>query len=423
MELLASILNAFTSLGATVVLPFIMFFLGLIFRLGFSKSFKSALTIGIGFIGINLIIGYFWGAVSPVAIAFSEMTGNRLSMLDIGWPAAAAVAWGSIAAPVIVIGALVVNFVMIKLKWTKTLNVDIWNFWGPMLYGQIVISHTKSLIAGIITAIAILVILNLLADRTQKHMYDYYQIPGVTIPHLFSQSAGIVAYPVNYLLDRIPGINSINWTPQNIKQKLGVFGEPMSIGLILGAAMAIIAGFDYRGILTTSLGLAGSMVLLPKMVAILMEGLVPFANGVSSYMTEKLDGHEVYIGMDTAIMLGDPANLVTAVLLIPITILIALILPGNKALPMADLPALVYMTVIGVGLTKGNVFRSVIIGIPIVIALLWTATYLGPEITTLAGEVGFDVPEGAVTITSIATGSSWIGVAVQKVMDIIAGIF
>ncbi|MPN64403.1 hypothetical protein SDC9_212175 [bioreactor metagenome] len=90
---------------------------------------------------------------------------------------------------------------------------------------------------------------------------------------------------------------------------------------------------------------------------------------------------------------------------------------------MADLPALVYMTVIGVGITKGNVFRSVIIGIPIVIALLWTATYLGPEITTLAGEVGFDVPEGAVTITSIATGSSWIGVAVQKIMDIIGGIF
>ena len=50
------ILNFILGLGSTVMLPIIIFVFGLIMRAGFSKSFKSGVTIGIGFTGINLVI-------------------------------------------------------------------------------------------------------------------------------------------------------------------------------------------------------------------------------------------------------------------------------------------------------------------------------------------------------------------------------
>ena len=44
-----SIIQALLDMGAVVVLPIIIFILGLIFRLRAKDAFKSGLTIGIGF--------------------------------------------------------------------------------------------------------------------------------------------------------------------------------------------------------------------------------------------------------------------------------------------------------------------------------------------------------------------------------------
>jgi PTS system galactitol-specific IIC component len=262
-----------------------------------------------------------------------------------------------------------------------------------------------------------------LADKTQKIMYDYFQIPGVSIPHLFTQSAGLIAFPVNWLLDRIPGINKINLDPENIQKKMGIVGEPMILGLVIGAVLALIARLPYQQVLTTGMGLAASMVLLPRMVSILMEGMVPVSEAASEFMTKKFEGREIYIGMDSAIMLGDPVNLTTAVLLIPIAILLAVVLPGNKVLPLVDLPSIVYMTVVAVGLTKGNLFRSVLIGIPMLCATLWTATAMAPYVTVLAREVGFDIPAGTTAISSLSTGYYWFPYLIQEVITKISSIF
>ena len=63
------ILNFILGLGSTVMLPIIIFVFGLIMRAGFSKSFKSGVTIGIGFTGINLVITLLTDQLGPVAQA------------------------------------------------------------------------------------------------------------------------------------------------------------------------------------------------------------------------------------------------------------------------------------------------------------------------------------------------------------------
>lgn len=411
-----AILEFLTGVGPMVFLPIIFTLLGLLFRQKVGKALRAGLTIGIGFAGINLVIGFFWNAVAPVVEALVGAYGFHLDIIDLGWPAAASVAWGSPIAPVIVLAVLVVNFIMLALKLTKTMNIDIWNFWGPILLGQITYHSTGKAVLGVVTAVLIMILNLILADKTQKLLFNYFKMPGVSITHVFTQNAGLIAFPVNWLIDRIPGINKININSGQIQEKYGVIGEPMIIGLIIGIVLSAIARMGLQTVLVTGVSLAASMVLLPKMVGILMEGLVPLSESAQAFMSKRFAGRELYIGMDSAIMIGDPANIATAVLLVPIALLIALVLPGNRTLPLADLPSLLYMTVIAVAITKGNIFRSVIIGIPMLCATLWTATAMAPAVTALARNIGFPIPEGLTEITSVATGYYWISYLIQEVV-------
>jgi PTS system galactitol-specific IIC component len=411
------VFDVLTQLGPVVMLPIIITLFGLLFRLSFGKALRAGVTIGVGFAGINIVIGYFWGAIAPVAEALAKNTGSTLTVIDLGWPSAAAVVWGSSFAPIMALALLGANVLMLVLNWTKTLNVDIWNFWGVMLLGQIAYYHTQSVGAAIMVSVIVMVLVIFLADRTRNLLYDYFQTPGVSLPHVFTQCAGLIAYPVNWLLDRIPGINKINWSPGNIQKKYGVIGEPLMIGLVVGAVLSAVARMPYQTILTTAMSLAASMVLLPRMVSILMEGLVPIADAANEFMQKKFAGREVYIGMDSAIVLGETANLTTAVLLIPIAIVLAIILPGNKTLPLADLPAIGYMTIISVALCRGNLFRTLVIGTVTLVAVLWTATAMAPAVTVLARQVGFAIPEGTNIITSFCTGMYWFGYLIQEAIS------
>ena len=89
----------------------------------------------------------------------------------------------------------------------------------------------------------------------------------------------------------------------------------------------------------------------------------------------------------------------------PIAIVIALILPGNRMLPLGDLPSLISQVAVIVLVCRGNVFRSVIAGIPLVIGYLLIATNLAPLITSLSHQVGAMVPEG-VLITAMTDGGN-----------------
>jgi len=81
------------TLGATVLLPIFIFIFALILGTKPGKAFRAAVTIGVAFVGINLVIGLMWGSLSNVSHAIIESTGITRNVVDVGWPAAAAVAF------------------------------------------------------------------------------------------------------------------------------------------------------------------------------------------------------------------------------------------------------------------------------------------------------------------------------------------
>ena len=65
-------------LGATIALPIIIFIVALVLGAKPGKAFRAGVVIGIAFIGINLVIGLMWGALSDVGQA---LTGRELEVL------------------------------------------------------------------------------------------------------------------------------------------------------------------------------------------------------------------------------------------------------------------------------------------------------------------------------------------------------
>jgi PTS system galactitol-specific IIC component len=56
-------LSVLSSLGPSVILPIIITIFGLCLRQGLSRSLRSGITIGIGFIGINIVVSFLFGTI------------------------------------------------------------------------------------------------------------------------------------------------------------------------------------------------------------------------------------------------------------------------------------------------------------------------------------------------------------------------
>ncbi|EJT1192663.1 PTS galactitol transporter subunit IIC [Salmonella enterica] len=382
--------------GPTVLLPLVLFFLALFFKVKPAKALRSSLIVGIGFVGIYAIFDILTSNVGPAAQAMVERTGISLPVVDLGWPPLAAITWGSPIAPFVIPLTMLINVAMLALNKTRTVDVDMWNYWHFALAGTLVYYSTGSFVLGLsAAAIAAIVVLKL-ADWSAPLVAKYFGLEGISLPTLSS----VVFFPIGLLfdkiIDKIPGVNRIHIDPENVQKKMGIFGEPMMVGTILGVLLGIIAGYDFKHILLLGISIGGVMFILPRMVRILMEGLLPLSEAIKKYLNAKYPGRDdLFIGLDIAVAVGNPAIISTALILTPISVFIAFLLPGNKVLPLGDLANLAVMASMIVLACRGNIFRAVITAIPVIIADLWIATKIAPFITGMAKDVNFKMAEGS----------------------------
>ncbi len=409
MEAIINAINFIKELGPTVMMPIMIFILALILGAKPGRAFRAAVTIGIAFVGINLVIGLMWTNLGNAAQAMVERTGVKLDVIDVGWPSAAAIAFGGTVGTWIIPLALLVNIIMLAARLTKTLNIDIWNFWHFAFTGSLVYVATGNLWLGLCAAALNAAIALFLADWTAPAIQNFYSLPGISIPHGFSAAYVPLAIPLNKLLDMIPGVRDWKADPETIRRRFGVFGEPIVIGVILGAILGILAGYDLKGVLQLSINLGAVMLLLPTMVKILMEGLIPVSEAARDFMAKRFAGREFRIGLDSAILIGHESAIATALILVPITIALAIGLSAiglNRILPFADLAVIPFMVCMIAPITRGNIVRGVIIGtVVIAIGLMLGTTFVDLH-TKAAIDAKFTMPAGATLISSICDGTN-----------------
>jgi PTS system galactitol-specific IIC component len=427
-----------TDLGASVVLPILITIFALILGQRFGRAFRSGVLIGIGFVGIGLVVTLLGESIGPAAQAMVQHFKVNLTVIDVGWPSTSAIAFGSRVGAFAIPVGLLVNVVMVAVGLTRTLDIDLWNYWHIAFTGAIVAILTDSFWAGIVAAAIHMVILLALADWSAPWIQRYYNFPDISFPHGTSAPYVFFAIPMNWVFDRIPGVRSWQADPEAIQRRFGVFGESIVLGLVLGILIGL-AGFgfdqpraDSIAILKLGVNLAAVMLLLPRMVAILMEGLIPVSEAARDFVQRRFPGRKLYIGLDSAIAVGSAAVIATSLLLVPITLLIALILPGNRVLPFVDLATIPFIVCMMVPIFRGNLVRSVIGGALVIGGGLWIATMIARVFTTAAENVNFAKPGNATQISSLVDGANpmtgvfyaagnagWLGLAVLGVLALV----
>lgn len=406
---------AVDTLGATVLLPIVIFIIAVVLGAKVGRAFRAAVTIGVAFIGINLVLGLMLGSIGDVAKAIVTNTGIQRDIIDVGWPSAAAIAFGSSVGLWVIPIGIAVNIVLLLTRMTRTLNVDVWNFWHFAFIGSLATAATGSLGYGLVIAALVAALALLFADWSARAVQQFYGIPGVSVPHLASAQILPIAIVLNWVMDRIPGINRIDISTETIEKRFGVFGEPVVLGLIIGLVLGVIAFYnagDFGTVLAKVLGtgmtLAAVMLLLPRMVKILMEGLLPVSDAAQEFVRKRTGDRELLVGLDSAILIGHPAAIASSLILVPIAIVLSIILPGNRVILFADLAVIPFIVAMTAPLLRGNVFRMVVVGTVTLAVGFYVANALAPLFTSAAVSSGFQLPENAVEITSVVDGFLWI---------------
>jgi PTS system galactitol-specific IIC component len=324
-----------------------------------------------------------------------------------GWPAAAAVAYNTSVGAFIIPVCLGVNLLMLLTKTTRTVNIDLWNYWHFAFIGAVVYFASDSILWGFFAAIICYIITLIMADYTAEKFQKFYDgMEGISIPQPFCAGFVPFALGINWLLDKIPGFDKLNIDAEGMKKKFGLLGEPLFLGILIGC---IIAGLSCKDgnelvekipyILGIGIKMGAVMELIPRITSLFIEGLKPISEATRELIAKKFKGAvALHIGMSPALVIGHPATLVVSLLLIPVAIILAVVLPGNQFLPLASLAGMFYLFPLVLPITKGNVLKTFIIGFVVLVIGLYFVTDLAPYFTNAAKDVYAKTQDAAVNI-------------------------
>ena len=108
--------------------------------------------------------------------------GLALDVVDVGWPAAAAIAFASNVGTFIIPLGLAVNIIMIVTQTTQTVDVDIWDYWHFAFTGALVAAITNNIFFGFLAAIFNMMIIMVLGDYTAPLVQESLGMPGISLP-------------------------------------------------------------------------------------------------------------------------------------------------------------------------------------------------------------------------------------------------
>ena len=391
------------SLGASVMMPILFTIIGLCIGMKFGKALKSGLYVGVGFVGLGIVTALLTNNFGTPLSEISSLYDLQLGVFDMGWPAAAAVAYNTAVGALIIPICLGMNFLMLITKTTRTVNIDLWNYWHFAFIGAVAyFVMDESLAWGYFAAIVCYINTLVMADLTASKFQGYYEgMEGISIPQPFVQSFTPFAMLAGKGLDLIPGFSKLDIDAEGLKKKFGVLGEPLVLGVIVGALIGVLAQLDIKKILFLGVTMGAVMELIPRITRLFIDGLMPISEKTQEVVKRKFSGRKIYIGMSPALVIGHPTTLVVSLLLIPVTLGIAVILPGNEFLPLASLAGLFYVFVMVLPYTKGNVIKTFIIGLIALAVGLYFVTDMAPAFTQAAhtvfeqtGDNAAKIPEG-----------------------------
>lgn len=417
-------------LGPSIMMPFVLFVLAIIFGQKVGKSLRHAIMVGVAFIGIFAVLDATLGVIAPAVQSLAQALGIVTLGTDIGWPLAAAITWSFSWAGLVIPIGFVVNWIMLAFGWTKTFDADIWNYWHWTFTAAMTFIWTKNLPLALVLAIVVEIITLKLADWTAPLTQKFFAIPGTSLPHTETVNWAPFNLAIEKaFLSKIKGLDKLKLDPESIRAKMGFWGEPMMLGLYIGTLLGtfIWALTDASATIILKLGISVPALLFleGRMIGILIDGLMPIVDGMRDVFqkSERFKSREILIGIDAGpIGLANPVSVVVGMVGMVIYLVLTLIVPAFKILPMADLVIVPIYFMFAAAASKGNLLKTLINGTLTSILLLALTTSFAEPLTEAAKFVEYGLPAGVLLVSSLDVGAHllpWL--IVMPVVGIVTG--
>lgn len=169
------------------------------------------------------------------------------------------------------------------------------------------------------------------------------------------------------------------------------------MGFIIGALISALAGYSLSEILQISVKISTALVLFPMVAKLFMQALAPIADAAGTFMKSKYKDREIYIGLDWPFLAGQPELWVIAILIVPVSLVLAFVFAKfnmNSILPLAGIVNVI-VVVPAMIITNKNLIKMFILSCIFTPTYLFVSSYFAKYITQLAKRVGtINIPDG-----------------------------
>ncbi|MDY4511272.1 PTS transporter subunit IIC, partial [Streptococcus hyovaginalis] len=251
LDIVNNIFTPIIDMGSGVVMLIVMTVLAMAFGVKFSKALEGGIKLAIALTGIGAIINILTSAFSASLQSFVENTGISLNIIDVGWAPLATITWGSPYTLYFLLIMLLINIVMIIMKKTNTLDVDIFNIWHLSITGLLIMWYAErnnlpTILAVIIATLAIVLVgvLKIINSDLMKPTFDDLMGTGSHSP-MTSTHMNYMLNPVIMIFDKIfdkffPGLDKYDFDAAKLNKAIGFWGSKFFIGMILGFVIGIM---------------------------------------------------------------------------------------------------------------------------------------------------------------------------------------
>lgn len=401
MEFIAwitSVLSAFFKFNSTVTIVGIILIVSFLVKVNIQKAILGALKVSIGLTGLFLVTNLIQEAMVKPITNIVSIYGFDKNIIDIGW-GSVGYAFGNTYGYFGVLVFLILNIILVSVRFTQTIYVDVFNTWRAMLLAGLIGVSTGNFWLATLAVVVFLIVDVKAADIAAPYIEKINNFPpGGSWPHgtHFSFQA-CLAIPIVAVLRKIPVIKDVKLNAETIQEKAGIFGETTVMGATLGILIGLFSQIGLMPSLLLGVQMAAAFLLLPRMAGILVEGWFPIIKAARSILVGKLKRDDVRIALDSSTVIGHSAVIPTTLLMYPIALLISLVLPGNQMIASVSLIIVLWESAAVNAVTEGNIFHNLIVLSMIVCLFCWGATFMAGPMTQLAGTMGYDVTKGLIS--------------------------
>lgn len=403
IEFANAVFKPIIDLGAALLMTVILTIIALCFRVKFTKALEGGIKLGIALTGISAIINILSTAFSGAMTDFVDRTGLHLNITDVGWAPLATITWGSPYTLYFLLVMLIVNIIMLVFHQTNTLDVDIFDIWHLSIVGLFAIFSGANLLVATVLVIFIGV-LKIINSDVMKPTFNDLLGTGNDNP-MTTTHMNYMMNPIIMVFDKIfdklfPWLDKYDFDAAKLNAKIGFWGSKFAIGVYLGIFVGLLAGQTPTQVISLAFTAAVCLELFSLIGSWFIAAVEPLSQGITNFASSKLKGRTLNIGLDWPFLAGRAEIWAAANILAPIMLFEAIILPGNKLLPLAGIIAMGVTPALLV-VTRGKLIRMIIIGTIELPLFLWSGSLMAPFITETAKKVGA-FPKGISSSTLIS---------------------